>query len=79
MGWGAQRAVLVYRRLAEVRADLEHSVLYEWTVLLSKVVPGYDSSRKERMFVLFNVAVWHCLASVAVSDVVFGVTGHKVC
>ena len=29
-------AVVVYRRLAEARADLKHSVLSEWTVLLSK-------------------------------------------
>ena len=53
-------AVMVCRRLTEPRTDFKHSVLSEWTVLLSKSVSGfrlgYDSSGKEKS-VLFSVAV----------------------
>ena len=64
------RSVVVCRRLAEARADLKRSVLSEWTVLLSKVVPGNKKC----------IVQWHCEASIVVSDIVFHwVSGHKVC
>ena len=69
---------MVYRRLADARANLKHSVLSEWTVLLSTWFQAITVLMKKE--VLFSVAMWHCVASVIVPDVVFHrVIRHKVC
>ena len=49
--------MLVYRRLAEARANengVSHYCLSGLYCCL--MVPGYDSSQKERVFVLFSVS-----------------------
>ena len=54
---------------SNLRRRCAFPMLYQLSYIPLEVVQGYDSSRGKKVFVLFSVVVWHCIASVIVSNI----------
>ena len=78
MGWGAHRCWSIWPK-PEPTSNTQYC-LSGLCYCLSGSRLWWFSERKRVCIVQYCSAVWHCVASIVVSDVVFHrVTGHKVC